>query len=360
MRRCWKLVRTEKSYSFREETYSDCWRRLTPWTVSHRLPDIFYMNALRLFLLLTVCLGLETRSEPVLSNGVIARVNESIITKKDLDNRIAPDIGFLQRQYAARPAEFSQKLRELGEKHLEGLIEEQLILHAFKTAGFVLPESYIEDLVSKDIQTYGDRLTLTRTLQAQGLTFESYRERVRKNAVIREMRRHNVPQDPLISPHKIELYYVRVRDQFQVEDQVKLRMIVIPNQSDSRAYSSTKLAEEIVSKIREGVPFAEMARTYSQSSQSSEGGDWGWVERSILRADLAERAFALKPGELSEVVSASDGAYIMLVEGVRAAHIKSLPEVREEIESTLKADETRRLNKKWIDRLKSKSLVRYY
>lgn len=360
MRRSWKLVPMEKSYSSHEETPSSYRRYLTPSTASHKLRHILEMKFLRLFLLLIICFGLETRAEPVLSNGVIARVNESIITKKDLDNRIFPDIGFLQRQYATRPAEFNQKLRELGERHLEELIEEQLILHEFKTAGFVLPDSYIEDLVSKDIESYGDRLTLTRTLQAQGLTFESYRDRVRKKAVIREMRRHNVPQDPLISPHKIELNYVQNKDNFKVEDQVKLRMIVVPNQPDVRPNSSKKLADEIVSKIREGVPFAEMARIYSQSSQSSEGGDWGWVERPVLRADLAERAFALKPGELSDVISASDGSYIMLVEGVRPAHIKSLPEVREEIESTLKADESQRLHRKWIDRLKGKSLVRYY
>lgn len=318
------------------------------------------MNLARLFLLVIIGVSPAALGEPLLSNGVIARVNEAIITKKDLNNRVAPDIDFLQRQYSSDVSVFNQKLQALGERHLKELVEEQLILHEFTTAGFVLPESYIEDLVSKDIKTYGDRLILTKTLQAQGLTFERYRERVRKNAVIREMRRQNVPQDPLISPHKIELHYLGNRDKFKVEDQVKMRMIVIPNRFDAQGVSSKTMAGEIVAKLKEGVPFAELARIYSQSSQSSEGGDWGWVERSVLRSDLAEQAFALKPGELSDVISASDGSYIMLVEGFRAAHIKSLTEVREEIETTLKDEERDRLHEKWIKKLEEKSLIRYY
>lgn len=318
------------------------------------------MSFLRIVLALLVCVAPVSGAAPILANAVLARVNEAIITKKDLENRLAPDASFLQSQYAANPETFTQKLRELQEKYLDELVEEQLILHEFKTAGFVLPETYIEDMVQKDIQTYGDRLTFTKTLQAQGLTFESYKERVRKSAVLREMRRHNLPQDPLISPHKIEVYYVENRANFRVEDQIKLRMIVLPSRLGEQGLDTGRLAAEIISKLKAGVPFAELARIYSQSTQASEGGDWGWVERSVLREDLAEPAFSLKPGELSGVITAADGSYILLVEGVIPAHTKSLPEVRDEIETNLKAIEMKRLHDKWIERLKTKSLVRYY
>mgnify|MGYP001603732124 CR=1 FL=1 len=84
------------------------------------------------------------------------------------------------------------------------------------------------------------------------------------------------------------------------------------------------------------------------------------MERSVLRADLSEKAFALKGGEHSGVIEAKDGCYLMLVEETRSAHVKPLAEIRDEIEKTLKDEENRRLRKRWIDRLRNKSFVRYF
>jgi peptidyl-prolyl cis-trans isomerase SurA len=300
-------------------------------------------------------------AEPRLLNGVIARVNDVIITLKDVQNRMASDLQFLERQYAAQPQVFEEKISKLRADTVRDLVEEQLILTEFKTAGYKLPESFLEDRVNKDIERmFGDRVTLTKTLQAQGMTFESYRKRVHERTIIRMMEQQNVPQDPVVSPTKIEMYFVQNREKFKVGDQVKLRMIVVTNQPSGSFYSPEKLAAEIVSKLSEGASFAEMARIYSQGSQSSEGGDWGWLERTVLRADLAEKAFALKRGERSGVITAPDGFYIMLAEDTRPAHVKLLSEVRDEIESTLKADEKERLRKKWIERMKNKSFVSYF
>lgn len=304
--------------------------------------------------------GATQAAEPKLLNGVIARVNDSVITWKDVQNRMTPDIPFLERQFGAQPQVFERKLSDLRKDTVEQLVEEQLILHEFKTAGYKVPESFLEDRVNKDIRNYGDRVTLTKTLQEQGMTFESYKAKVRERTIIRMMEQHNVPQDPVISPAKIEIYYQANQDKFQLQDQIKLRMITVTNPVPPGAYSPKKLAEEIAVKLNEGAPFADMARIYSHGSQSIEGGAWGWTERSVLRPDLAAAAFALKPGERSGVIEAPDGCYIILVEEKKAAHVKPLTDVREEIESTLKDQERRRLRKKWIDRLKNKSFVSYF
>ena len=301
------------------------------------------------------------RGEPQLLNRIIARVNDSVITYKDVRGRMQQDEEFLIRQYRNQPEILKQKLNELAKRHIDELIEDQLILHEFKTAGYNLPESYIQEELDKQIRSdYGDRATLTKTLQAQGLTYEAYRTRLRERFILSAMWRQHVPRDPVISPHKIELYFVKNLDKFKVEDQVKLRMIVLLNRAGDTANSPAKLAQEIRAKIKEGAPFAEMAQIYSQGSQSVQGGDWDWVERSVLRPELVEKAFALKPGQLSDVIEAPDGCYLMLVEGARLAHTKPLPDVRDEIEAALKTEETKRLRKKWIDRLMGKSFVQYF
>ena len=91
-----------------------------------------------------------------------------------------------------------------------------------------------------------------------------------------------------------------------------------------------------------------MASVYSQGSQRNQGGDWGWVERSVLRKELADVAFAIKPGQVSDVIDMPQACYLILVEETRPAHVKPLSDVRNEIEATLRAQQQKQLEEQWI------------
>jgi peptidyl-prolyl cis-trans isomerase SurA len=294
-----------------------------------------------------------------LVNGIAVIVNDAIITYEDVENDVAKAIELLQRQYARQPEIMRQKVREARQESIEELVQRKLILHEFKTSNFNLPESIIEQSIKERIaRQFGDRLTLTKTLQAQGTTFENYRQEIREQIIVSLMRRKNISSEILISPYKIEAYYQTNQAQFKLEDQVKLRMIVL----DKAKHTSdvVRLGQEIMAKLDEGVAFAEMATVYSDGSQATQGGDWGWVERSVLVEDLREAAFSLKPGQRSPLIERPTACYIMTVEEVRPTHVKDLSEVRAEIEKALIAQESARLEKKWIERLKAKSFVRYF
>jgi parvulin-like peptidyl-prolyl isomerase len=143
-------------------------------------------------------------------------------------------------------------------------------------------------------------------------------------------------------------------------------MIVLTKPVSGDAEQVRKLAEEIIRKIKEGTAFAEMAAVYSEGRQGREGGDWGWVQKYdrdgalVLRKELADVAFSLKPGELSGVIETPEVLYLMLVEDKRPAHIKALSEVRGEIERNMITEERARIQKNWIDRLKQKTFIRYF
>lgn len=235
-----------------------------------------------------------------------------------------------------------------------------MILHEFKTAGYHLPESVIDDAIQDRIkERFGNRATLAKTLQAQGISFETFRKQIRDDYIVRAMIQTKVSADKIIiSPQKVETYYNANRDKYQVPDQVKLRMIVLNKRGEDDA-SPKRVAQEILNKIKEGASFAEMASIYSDA-QRSQGGDRGWIERDTLKKELADVAFSLKQGEHSSVVDLPEACYILFAEEVRSAHTRPLAEVREEIEEILKNEERARLQKQWIDRLKAKSFVRYF
>jgi peptidyl-prolyl cis-trans isomerase SurA len=297
---------------------------------------------------------------PNLVNGIAVIVGDAVITYKDIQLALQEDLDILERRYGSQPAVFNQKVAELERAKLEEMVENQLVLQEFKRAGYVVPESYFQSRIDEDIRRFGDRLTLTKTLQAQGITFETYRNRIRERVILQLMWREKVPQDPLISPTKIENYYTQNLEKFRVEDQVKLRMIVLTNNPANPSYSPKKIADELVGKLEQKADFVELARVYSQGSQAQDGGDWGWVQRSVLNTNLAAVAFALDPGQHSRAIETPAGAYILHVEDKKVSHIKTLSEVRDDIEATLRAEEVTRLRKQWIDQLKEKAFIRSF
>ncbi|HET6409082.1 MAG TPA: peptidylprolyl isomerase, partial [Chthoniobacteraceae bacterium] len=308
-----------------------------------------------------ICLCSSSRAAaPELVNGIAVIVGDAVITYKDIQMALVKDIDALERRFGRDPAVYNQKVTELERAKLEEMIENQLVLQEFKRAGYIIPESYFQSRIDEEIRRYGDRLTFTKTLQADGFTFESYRNMVRERVILELMWRERVPRDPLISPTKIENYYTHNLDKFRVEDQVKLRMIVLTNNPTDAAYSPKRIADELVSKLDEGASFVDLARLYSQGSQAQDGGNWDWVERSVLNTNLAEVAFSLEPGKHSRAIDTPAGAYILLVEDKKVSHIKTLPEVRGAIEDTLRGEEIRRLRKKWVDQLKAKAYIRSF
>jgi parvulin-like peptidyl-prolyl isomerase len=306
-------------------------------------------------------LGCALQLQAELVDGIQAIVHDSIITIDEVEIMTEPAAKALWRQYRDQPEVFQKKLVEAKTNNLEQLLGRQLILQEFKTAGYNMPESVIDEMVQEKIHTlYNDQMTLTKTLQAQGITKEKFRQDIRDRFIIEVLRQKNISSELIISPHKVEVYYLAHQDEFKVEDEIKLRMIVLNKPPETDSAQVTKLAEEILGKLKEGASFPEMATVYSQGSQRKDGGDWGWVERSVLRKELSDVAFALKPGERSSVIELPDACYLMLVEQTRPAHRKSLGEVRDQIEKNFLLEERNRLEKQWIERLRKKTFVQYF
>jgi parvulin-like peptidyl-prolyl isomerase len=305
------------------------------------------------------CFGLPSRAELV--DGIKAVVNSGVVTLAEVDDFAAPAAQALRREYAGQPDLFQQKLGDALNDGLEQLVERQLILHSFDTEGYRLPDTVVDELVQDRIRDrFGDRITLTKTLQAQGETFEKFRREVREQYIVSALRAKNIsPEKIIISPYKVENYYLAHQDDFKVEDEIKLRMIVL-NKTSGDDTNTASLAGEILAKIKEGATFQEMASVYSQGSQRSQGGDWGWVERSVLRKELADTAFALKAGQISDVIETPEACYLMLVEQTRPAHVKPLSEVRDDVEATLRTQEQKQLEQQWIEKLKKKAFIRLF
>ncbi len=293
-------------------------------------------------------------------NSVAALVGDTPITLNDVKKQTAPVEQVLYQQFASDPAALRQRILEVRQKALETLIERHLILSDFEKQGYVLPENIIDERVQERIRNdFGDRLTLTKTLQAQGITYESFRKDIKEQVIVDFLSSKNVSSITLVSPFEIEKYYNANLEDFQQDERIRMRMIYIAKTEGDPDFSCNMLAD-IRRKVNDGGDFADLARVYHQGSQRAQGGDWGWVDKEVLREDLSALAFSLQEGQMSEVIRKDEGCYLILVEERQDPKPRPLSSVREEIEKALLAEERNRLKAEWIERLKEESFVRYF
>lgn len=374
----------------------------------------------------------QVRAAPVQVDGVQAVVHDSIVTLGEVLTLSMPAEAELWQQYRQQPAVFERKTLEVRNENLEERVKRLLILHDFD-ASVSEPErkALVEKLVNKDVDQElereirsrygGNRMLLIQTLHAEGITLERHRQQIREQQLVSWLRQKNISAEIIASPHRMEAYYLAHREEFKVEDQVKLRMITLLCAGESEEAQVKKRALEILQKLNEGATFAEMATLYSEGSQRSQGGDLDWWEmpgtnkataglRQVLSKHLADTAVSLQAGQHSSVLSRSGGSdfwicqydnnaptlarhyvadaalnkeslleerrlesgtvltnlptptefYLMLVEDKRAARFKTPAEVRGQIENDLVRTEQTRLEQQWISRLKKKTFVRVF
>src|SRR5213592_1199575 len=186
------------------------------------------MRLVALTVLAVVLVRASAPADYELSNGIAAIANDAVITHEDVRQRSAEAVELYRRTYFNNPELFEQKRIAAMTEALEQLIDRQLVLNDFKNLGGVLQESYIDDAIKERIrERFGDRVTLTKTLQAQHITYETYRQRTRDEIVMSIMERKNVREAILVSPAKIERSYQTNLNRFKLGDQIKLRMIVL-------------------------------------------------------------------------------------------------------------------------------------
>ena len=302
-----------------------------------------------------------------INNGVAAVINSEAITFRDVlaQTQMEEDDLKIQQQ-AGKITDDDKKARINARRKtvLDSLVETRLIIQDYKKKGYNFPAYYFDREEKQRVrdQFGGDRQALVKTLEERGVTMADWKKNIRETFIVQQMRQINAKRFITISPHMIEEYYQNhVRD-FLQPDRVKLRMIYLAPGSSPEVEATAK---EVLAQLESGVDFAVLAKKYSDYNRAGGGlfmDQGGWAEREGLKGELAEVAFALRPGQSSGILSLPSAKgppayYLLQVEEVKKATVTPLSSIRDAIEGTLQAAESEKVQKEWIDRLKRDAYI---
>ncbi|MBL9114979.1 MAG: peptidylprolyl isomerase [Verrucomicrobiaceae bacterium] len=297
------------------------------------------------------------------SNGLAAVVNGKVITWSELEDTITAQRQIMMMQLANEPVRLQQELRELESNALDNLIDRELILEEFKKIGGTIKSQYVDDDIDNLIreQFKGDRNAFVTELAKSGMTMKKFRELREKMIIVQVMRAQKAQRRLPPTPKEVEAYYKKNIDRWREKDMLKISTITIPKftgEAGSTPETQKQLAEELRTKIAGGADFATTAKTYSQDSRAENGGAWDWMERKLMDKTIADKAFELADGGLSQVV-ALDAAYIIIyLEAKKLGAAPPIEKVRPEVERMIENESSRDAFEAWLKVLRGKATVR--
>jgi len=154
-----------------------------------------------------------------------------------------------------------------------------------------------------------------------------------------------------VTDQDLQAYYDQHREEYRVPEQVKVSHILIKTplpapgaKEDEKAIADARAkAEGVLKELKAGGDFAKLAEKYSDDPGSAKsGGDLGWIGRGRTVPEFEKAAFSLGKGQTSDLVKSSYGFHIIRVEDKQEAHLKTLAEVKSEIEEKVKQQKTAR------------------
>ncbi len=235
---------------------------------------------------------------------------------------------------------------------LEEFITDKLIAADVKRLGIIVGNEQIDrfiEMIKEKNQLTDAQLTMA--LQRDGMNMERYRKSIRNGMERERLISREVKAKVSVTPEDIKRYYQANKNKFRTKDRVRLRHILIqvpdnPTPEEEKAAVSKALEIRKLAIARES--FAQLAQKYSQGAGASEGGEIGWVDRASLISELADAAFNLSAGGISQPIRTTLGIHILKVEDRDRGSVLPLSEVEGKIKAELNAKVSEEQLLKWL------------
>jgi len=247
---------------------------------------------------------------------VVAVVGKDIILNSEL--KLQTEIYLTQTgQKISSPQELDQLKKNL----LEQMINDRLLLiQAQKDTLLKVSDKEIdqtlESQLSKIKSQFPNEEAFQRELKAEGLT-ETELRRTYRGQIQEQLLRDKLISSRLskvnISSREVKEFYDNFKDSLPEQpESAKLSQIFFKIEPSQGTIDSLKnLTQMILEKAKTGEDFSELAKKYSEDPSAKEGGDLGFLKRGEILPEFEEKAFSLKPGEISDVVQTPLGFHII-------------------------------------------------
>lgn len=304
-----------------------------------------FLLAISAVFLLSLSLSADTVIEEI-----VARVNDSIITRSDL----AKSKNELQQELSQQNIpETDPRAQEKQKDLLRDLIDQQLLIERGKDLGITADTELVKKLDELRKRLNLDTMEdLEKEAQKQGVSFEDYKQDIRNQIITEEVISHEVAPKITnqITDKEVQDYYNQHKSELEQPESVDLSEILVsteaknvsvdpnappPPEDPAKIAAAEDKAKQLLASIKGGAKFEDVAKKSSDGPSADQGGELGQFKRGMLAKELEDLTFAMKPGAVSDVIRTKQGFVILKVNEHTQAGIAPLKQVQNRIQEAL-------------------------
>lgn len=284
------------------------------------------MNRKRIMLVaaaLVLVLGLAVATMgSSLEDEIVARVNGQEITLE---------------QYIATLEE------QAGDFVLQQMIVEEIIRQKQEELGITVSDEQYEQFFNRLVAQLGGPQGIQQFLMESQMTIDQFNENLRFNLLVSELAKSEVT----VTDEEVQEFFEANKDRLGQREEVAASHILVDTEEEG---------EELLARLDEGADFAELAKEYSQDTQSgARGGELGFFGRGAMIPDFEEAAFALGVDEYG-LAQSEVGWHIIWVTDKKEARDAELTEVFDQIKDSLLAQKAMNPNE-YVEKLRQSAEV---
>jgi len=320
---------------------------------------------------------------------IIARVNNSIITRSDFER------SKLQLKDEAKQQDPNNAEKDVAEKErdvLRDLIDQQLLIDKGKDLGLTADTELIKKLDEMRKQMNLDSLDdLEKAAQAQGISYEDFKQNMRNQIITQQVIGREVGGHLNITKEEEQKFYEEHKSEMEQPEQIRLSEILVstskpssitpiakpdpaappaadggkpaetpapvaPPAADELAAAEAK-ANSLHEQIQKGAAFDEVAKKSSDGPSAGQGGDLGYFKRGTLSKDLEDRTFAMKAGDVTEVIRTKQGFVILKVTEHQQAGIPTMKQMEPRIQDALYYQKLQPALRAYLKKLREEAFI---
>lgn len=296
-------------------------------------------------------------TEKTASKNKVAIVNGSVITHAELDR----EVNLVLQRFAnmGRPMGGVQ-LITIKNQVLESLISRELLYQESQKKGVKVNKEKLETEYEGLKKRFPSEEEFKSRLSSLKISEADVKTQIERGLVIQEFVDGEISGKVVVPEKDVKAYYDTHPDSFKQPEQVRASHILIkvdPQADESKKAAARKKLEEIRRRLLKGEDFVALAREFSEGPTNVKGGDLGYFRRGQMVKPFEDTAFALKVGELSEVVETRFGFHLIKVTAKKPETTIAYVDIKERLQKYLKDEKVQQEVTVYIEELKTKAKV---
>jgi peptidyl-prolyl cis-trans isomerase SurA len=316
---------------------------------------------------------------------IICRVNNQIITRSEF-TRSKDQLRDEVKQQDPNDADkvYADKEKDV----LRDLIDQQLLLDKGKDLGITGDTDLVKRLDEMRKQMKLDSMeALEKAAEQQGISWEDFKQQQKNQLITQKVIGEEVSSKLSITKEEAEKFYDEHKNEMQQPEFIRLAEILVAPKtpsitSDAKSAGSTPdsgnpqdeaakqaadaaalaaaqaKAEDLLKQIRGGANFEDIARKYSDGPSAADGGALGMFKRGMLAKELEDKTFAMKAGDVTDVIRTKQGYVILKVLEHQQAGIPTLKQAMPKVEDALYYEKLQPALRAYLTKLREDAYIK--